>query len=501
MSKGQGTKDSQRKIFEPARVAIVVILLAAWFLRIHDLGDSSFWLDEVLSFERALLPDWAAGREALIRANHAPLYEWVVLRTWLKAGDSEFWARFPGAVLSLLTIGVTYALAMSLFRKRALALWASLFLATSALYLGFVRWVRPYALLSLLLSLAVFALWRALMTGRRHYWLAYGLLAAGALYTHYFAVFTLIALGILVLIRVVVEKDGRLLFNWVLVTALAALLFLPWFPVFDAQMSDGAVEWIEPLTLTMIGQLPAELVTWALFASPVTFVVSAVLWILLAIGLVAWLRLRSQLPYRWSYPYIALAAGGTVLLVNLIALTKSLFVARYFLGILPAISIVIAFSVVYGRPRYLAIGLTVLALVPSLVASYLIVSRQTAEDWGAVAAYIETNSNDDDTLVQIAESPSWTEAFNHYYQGPLTPGFVPGELSDPTAVQTAIDENCPCQRIWLFQSARRTSRRTLSYGPEDDYAGYHVVKRVKFDQNLIGERLAVDLWLLEKAAD
>lgn len=496
------TKQIQITFPGSALVTIVIILLGAWFLRIHHLDISSFWLDEIRSYGRALLPNWAVGRQALISANHAPLYEWVILRTWLQVGESEFLARFPGIVLSMLTLSVTYALGLALFRSRTVAVWATLFLATSALYLTFTRWVRPYALLSLLLTLTIFALWRALLTGRLRYWLFYGVTAAGAVYTHYFAAFTLFAVSILVLVRVVVERDKRLLRDWALANVLGALLFLPWLPAFRTELTDGAVNWIEPLTLTKIWLLLASLFGREVFSSTVTFALAISLWILIALGLIAWFRGLNAWPDRWSYPYIGLAASaGTILLVILVSIAKPLLVARYFQGALPAICVLLAFSVVYSRPRYLAIGLGLVVLVVGLLSSFQVADRQTTEDWKAVAAYIEANSRAEDKIAIIDERDEWLAPFQFYYGDDQAFGFVPGELNDSQVVRQAVAANCPCDRLWLAHSVRRSTTESLDYEPEDNYDGYHVVDRVTFADRLLKDRLAIDLWLLEKGPE
>jgi 4-amino-4-deoxy-L-arabinose transferase-like glycosyltransferase len=481
--------------------AIILILLASWFLRIHDLGAGSFWLDEIKSFTRATLPDWQAGREALIRANHAPLYEWIVLRTWLNVGSSEFLARFPGAVFSMLTISVTYALAISLFRRKAVGVWASLFLMASALYLGFARWIRPYALHSFLLTLAVFCLWRAMSGGRRRYWFGYAIAGAGALYTHYYAAFTLLMLALFVLFRSLKEKDKTLLRDWALSSGLIALLFLPWLTSFQTQYSDGAVGWIRPLRLETILRLPASLMDRELLVTPIAWAVALMLWVILALGLLSWIHGRSGWPNRWSYPFTASVAAGTVLIAVIVSITKPLIVPRYFLGALPIICILFAFSIVYALQRRLAFALGVAVLGATLFASYTLVTQQATEDWKAVAAYLGENLRPEDTLFQVDETRVWTAPFNHYYQGPPAPIFVPGELRDPGVVQTAIDENCPCERIWFVQSARQTGARSVAYEPQSSYSGYQLVSRVIFDEKALDERLAVDLWLLEKRVE
>ncbi len=474
----------------------ILLLLAGWFLHIHDLDASSLWLDELRSFERASLPDWDAGREALVSANHAPLYEWIVLRTWLNLGQTEFLARLPGAFLSLLAISVTYALATVVFRRRAVGIWSMFFFTLSPLYLNFTRWIRPYALLSLLLITAVFCLWRALGTGKRRYWLAYGLLIAGTLYTHYYAIFTVAALGLFVILRSAAERKTGMFRDWALSSILSLVLFLPWLSSFRTELSDGAVEWIEPLRLATIVQLPTNLIAWDLFDRPIWIAMTVLAWAALAVGLVTWLRGRPRWPERWGYPYVAITLAGTVFLAIVVSLVKPLIVPRYFIGVLPALCILFAFVAVYGRPRLLALGLAAGILLASFSSTAQIATRRSTEDWRSVAQYVEQHAAPGDRVVVLDQAEHWTDPFQFYYRGEAPFAFLAGQLSDSQAVQAAIDASCPCDRLWLAQSVRRTSSESLAYEPDGDYSGFRVVERVIFDEALIRDRLAVDLWLL-----
>jgi hypothetical protein len=237
-------------------------------------------------------------------------------------------------------------------------------------------------------------------------------------------------------------------------------------------------------------------VTAELFVEPFWLVATAAVWLTLAIGFVTWIRRRSGPAERWSYPFLIIASAGTVLLAVLVSIFKPLIVARYFIGVLPAFCLLLAYPVVYARPRGLALGLGISILVVSLMSGSMVVTRQTTENWKAVAAHIEANSSSGDDLVLIDQAQVWSVPFDFYYRGELEAGFMSGELSDAQTVQDAVDANCPCDRLWLVQSVRRTSGESLVYEPQSDYGGYKILARKTFHENLIRDRLAIDLWLL-----
>jgi hypothetical protein len=61
----------------------------------------------------------------------------------------------------------------------------------------------------------------------------------------------------------------------------------------------------------------------------------------------------------------------------------------------------------------------------------------------------------------------------------------------------AIERLCLCDRIWLVQSARHSSGALL-VDPFKNQLGYRLVDWERFDQNLISNHFAVDVWLGEK---
>src|SRR5436190_11551785 len=92
---------------------------------------------------------------------------------------------------------------------------------------------------------------RALEDERRHWWVAYGVIAAAAIYTHYTA-------GLLIALQgawaLYVRRD-----RWraiVLVNALVGLAFLPWFVMLDQVNNTSAIPVIAalaPLTAANVG--------------------------------------------------------------------------------------------------------------------------------------------------------------------------------------------------------------------------------------------------------
>ncbi len=475
---------------------IVLILLVGWFLRIYNLDANSMWGDELKSFGRASLTDWKMAHAAFISANHAPLYEWIILHNWLEIGTTEFITRFPGALLSVLTISVTYSLGKLAFGGLA-GLWAAFLLAISPLHVRHAREIRPYALMALLATLMVYCLLRAVSSQRRRYWIAYSILGAAALYTHYFSIFTLAALGLYVAWLAATRRDFALLRRWTMATVATGVMFIPWLTTFRKQLTDGAVEWIPALSVDTVLELPAHFFAWIAFSDFASLVVTVASWTVIFIGLVAWLWVNQPKVSRRNYSIIAFATFGTIAFAALASLIKPVFVARYFVGILPTTYVLIAYALIHRKVRRWLVVPVILILFTALASSYLLVNRLTVEDWKGTIAYIEANADPDDTVVLVNAERFWVEPFQHYYRGPSQPRFVSGTLNDPKVVNVALKSFCPCERIWFVESARN-STSALTKDPFEYHSEYRLVDQEEFNRNLISSHLAVGVWLGEK---
>jgi mannosyltransferase len=124
--------------------ALLAITVLALFLRLHLLGQDSFWGDELTSVRRAQL-DWDAFWE-LMRGPAAMALYYVLLRFWILLGDSEFTVRLLSVISAVATVPVVYFLGKSLFDARV-GLIAALLLAMNAFHIQYSQEARSYSLL------------------------------------------------------------------------------------------------------------------------------------------------------------------------------------------------------------------------------------------------------------------------------------------------------------------------------------------------------------------
>ena len=258
---------------KPNYLALLVILLLAFALRVHRLGSQSLWYDEAVTAQVA-----AQGITELTRWTaddiQPPLYYYAVAGWTRLAGRSEWALRFPSVIFGTLTVPLMWSLALRLFGRRRrgqmAALAAGLLAALSPLYVYYAQEARMYTLLTFLGLLAGYALLRAMADDRRYlhppaavagavwtreqsspvvdptgrlrarpssirWWVLFVSASVALLYTHYFGVFLLAAYGVCFMIGWLVSlargtPRWRTLTVFVFCCLSILLLYLPWLP-------------------------------------------------------------------------------------------------------------------------------------------------------------------------------------------------------------------------------------------------------------------------------
>lgn len=173
------------------RVALplAIVTVCALAVRLTGLGTQELWLDEAFNYQLTRRGDWLA---LLLKENNPPLYP-LLLRAWMAFfGAHEYALRSLSALFSVLFVVAIYQAGREAASARA-GLWAAAFSAVAPLHIYYAQEARAYSLLMLLLCLAYTALMRASRYGKRREWVLFAVYASLALYTHYFAIFGLLA--------------------------------------------------------------------------------------------------------------------------------------------------------------------------------------------------------------------------------------------------------------------------------------------------------------------
>lgn len=213
----------------PARIQerwlLYALLAFAFLLRVWDLGRSSLWYDEILQANAAGGPLDDFFPQLILHAA-MPL-DYVIERALLILGANEFLLRFPSAAFSTLAVAIAYKLARAMFGQMT-GIIAAAFLSVSSFAVLYAHEARPYSLYLFFALTSFYWMWRALQTNRLTHWLYFALSLAGAVLSHLFALFVILAQVLFLvgglLVRACAPSRAKLFSRITRVTILGAIL-------------------------------------------------------------------------------------------------------------------------------------------------------------------------------------------------------------------------------------------------------------------------------------
>ena len=460
------TRKSRDSLYYVAVSVTAGIVLLNIFLRFF--ADSPFWLDEAIS---ASIAEKGPGGlvEALRHDGHPPLY-YLLLHWWsVIVGDSDFALRAMSGVFSVSSLFLIYRVA-----QRFTDNWSRLFvvgvLASSPFAIRYATEVRMYSLLVLLILVAhllVDNAWRE-PTPRRLF--AVSCVTAALLYTHYWSLFLIFSLGLVLLIGVlrgkdeIVQKSKKLL----LAVVVGAVSFLPWLPVFMEQLAHTGTPWSDAPRPTVVAALALESFGGGRGSEALLVAVAVVA--LATLGLFSRKqRLEEEFVVVLGQTHneslkISTAIGVLAILLGVLVslIFDSAFQGRY--GVFAFIPLVLAVGVGLSQlPRRTGILLLVVLSLISVVSVARELSRDRTQI-GEIAASIEENGVAGDSVVfcpdQLAPAAHRVlgNAFNLYAYPTLDSGdtvdWYDYELrntnSDPSEVaERILSLHISEQSLWL----------------------------------------------------
>jgi mannosyltransferase len=215
---------------------IAAAMFIAVTLRWYHLGELSIWWDESMTAIGARLSTPDVVR--FVRADTFPPLYFLLQHYWeLLFGNSETALRGLSAFCGTVSVPVFYLLARKFLHDLwavALAMWTFAF---SEMLLWYSREARPYALVSFLALVSLYALIRFL-ENRSVTWFAIVVLAVDAsLYSHTMMFLYLLAINVAWLTYPAARSFVQRLKELFLADFLVLLFYLPWVPSLLAQVA------------------------------------------------------------------------------------------------------------------------------------------------------------------------------------------------------------------------------------------------------------------------
>ena len=438
--------------------AVLVILLAAFALRLYLLDAQSIWWDEGISLNLARSPIWAIFADR-VQNIHPPLY-FVLLRGWTElTGLNIFSARYLSVLASWLQLAAVFAfvrLWLGQDRGWRTAVIAMLLVAISPLSVIYGQETRVYALLpSVYLGLLGLTFWlvRPSAAPRWYHWLLLGLGEWVGLHLHYLTLFVVAFINIWAALVYWRGRRWGCLRHWLLVQVGVGLASLHWFTAVLLNLTavtneaNAGVLLTDPVPLNFLlsqvwvfhltglaGSLAVPLVRW-LAGGTAVFLLALWLWAVVDRGMrrtAVWLALVWLVPvssalFVWSVRSFSHPRYISMYAIGLIPLAAFLLGARYTNFVRKLLA------------GLLALGLTAISLLGLWY--YFVDPAFAKDDMRGVARYLETAAAPDDLI--IAPDAGWALEFEYRGNAPITqPGF-----GDSAAVWTAVPQ-------WTNQTRR-----------------------------------------------
>ncbi len=450
---------------------VVALLMAAFAIRVYQLGASDLTFDEAAS---AFIADKPYGEMlTYLRGatrEHPPVY-YGLLRAWtLAAGRSEYALRFFSVLFATLGIALAYRLGRRIL-GRSLGLLAVALLVVQPFHVHYSQDARSYALMTVQ-ALLLFELFHNVRCGKRLgglpqwvAWLILGMAAVASVLTHYYMIFILVALNLYALTTL---KDrharpfalvwfgtqllaGIALFAYILLSH-AAVHVLAQFHGYSLKNlvvgRAGQMLWMVDDLLWGVQAHPWPSWSYAVFALVIAGVLLALLWLPRQ-------KSKSGQPplSKWLLPIYALVP------LMLAWLMPERLNARYSAAILPAYCLIVGLAILWLSRRHWLLGLIAFGLLAAANTNMLTINqRLITSDYGDVVSYLNTHLQPGDAI--ILNGPwQWVQQL-YYPVDPQTPTFwLPRQVGDDPAVTHLALQDIARQfgRVWVLPAALKNT--------------------------------------------
>jgi mannosyltransferase len=385
----------------------LAIFAVALILRLIDLGNRPFWLDEVFTMQRVSMAPAALVHDSFLN-HHMPSF-FLMLSALVPLGNPQFWLRVPSAAFGALSVMLVYMIARHVAGRTA-GLVAAMILGLSPAALAFSQEARSYTMemcliLVALLGISMLAMdipaaslsWRN-KAASRGAWITFVLGSAAALDVLGDGLPWVITANLVVAVMIWQSPNrGALAVNLLLADLAIAVLSGPFYIAMAMTVENGfshSFNWIPQLSMSRlwydIGSIylmrVADSVTFKLMdvPTPVTVMWLIDAGLIAAAGLGAW-RLRNR-----PGPLAALGLSFLILPISLIVISiwKPVLLPRYILwsaapfAILAGIGASFAMNALPRRSRMLAFAGMAILLVVNLVPYY---GAETKPRWDIAA--------------------------------------------------------------------------------------------------------------------
>lgn len=258
----------------PHLIAQALILVVAASALFWQMAELQFTHDELSALQRTKFSSYAELIEKGIRVDGHPAGVQSFLYYYAPLVNYSPWAlKLPFSLLAIASIILIFASAKTIQQEVA-GIYTGAIMAVSQYFIYYGQIIRPYEVGLFFCLLSAWFWLRYFHLGKKNqYLIGFAFSAAGAAYSHQFALLLVAIMGV----HALLISKGRSKFNWFLSGLLSLLLYSPHLGIFFQQLSMGGVgSWLAKPSITFIFNYTAYLFHFSYLFSAA--VLSAFLW-------------------------------------------------------------------------------------------------------------------------------------------------------------------------------------------------------------------------------
>ena len=386
-------------------LAVLCLIVIGSVLRLYNLGFISFWLDEAATdvfTQQSISTYWQLVSN--LGEVHPPLF-YLVEKIILPFGTSEFLYRLFPAIFGIATIPLFYIIGKKMFGSPVGIIMAIL-ITFSPFHVIYSQDARMYTMLLFLTGIALIFYLYAIHSNNIKYWIAFGLVSALAIWTHFIAFIFIGALIIYSIFHLIKGKKSpkNLLLSIIVITIFISPLILIMKGLFTNRIASDPTWGLKGIDF--IGMSLA--LYFGIFWLP-----TLILAILFCFG-AAWLfkNEREKFYFLLSIPVISLGVG-------LVLSYRMPMNPRYLIFLLPFLYAVVASAALpilqrINEKRVIIIFLVlIIGIWAQPLYTYYNNTPNINGDWRSASVFIKNTAKANDIIIVM---PDYNQIpFNYYY--------------------------------------------------------------------------------------
>jgi uncharacterized membrane protein len=445
-------------------ILIAIVVLAAG-LRLYHINFQSVWLDEIHTLNEANPTLTFSQFFDSLKASdpHPPLYFILARLSFSVFGYATIVLRVLSALIGIAGVAAIYFLGKEIYSRTA-GIYASLLIAVNYFHIFHSQDGRPYALLFLTTVMSFTFLIRFIKSPSAKSAAVYALFASLMIYSHFFALFALVAQAVILLYFIYkpnIVPAKKFFLYCLMAGAIIVVLYLPCYPLVKAATSMTSI-WIPVPTLDTYKEV------WKEFFGHSNAVIYLILGLMVLYVAMYFAKRRAgaDTPERKTYGFSLLIILIWIIVTVLIPVVRSyvslpMIISRYFINIVPAIVLMAAIALCQIKNTIVRNGLVILICLLSLNNIILDKKYYTTvikSQFREVSNYIKENT---DNSVPVVSSLYWH--FDYFFRNT---GFrlLPDDLN--SYVKQISEGKIKKGPFWYVDAHSRT------YNPTPETAEY-----------------------------